>query len=57
MFAATYLRPVADAIAAQLQAAVSICIIGPVANHGGEVEVRRYAHYAVYHMPYLMIVS
>jgi len=39
-FAGQYLRPVADAIAAQMQAAVSICIIGPVSS--GEVEVRRY---------------
>jgi hypothetical protein len=25
-----------------MQAAVSICIIGPIADRGGEVEVRRY---------------
>ena len=31
------------AIAVQMQAAVSISIIGPVGERGGEVEVRRYA--------------
>ena len=38
-FAGQYLHPVADAIASQMQAAVSICIIGPVADRNGEVEV------------------
>lgn len=42
-FAAQYIRPVADAIANQMQAAVSIFIIGPVPDRGGDVEVRRYA--------------
>lgn len=42
VFAGQYLHPVAEAIAAQMQAAVSICIIGPVADRNGEVEVRRY---------------
>jgi hypothetical protein len=41
-FAGQYLHPVAEAIASQMQAAVSICIIGPVADRNGEVEVRRY---------------
>lgn len=41
-FAGQFLRPVADAIAFQMQAAVAICIIGPVADRNGEVEVRRY---------------
>lgn len=42
-FANGYLRPIADAIAVRLQAAVSICVIGPIAERGGEIEVRRYA--------------
>lgn len=35
-----YLHPVAEAIASQMQAAVSICIIGPIGERNGEVEVR-----------------
>lgn len=41
-FASQYLHPVAEAIANQMQAAVSICIIGPIGDRNGEVEVRRY---------------
>lgn len=40
MFARKYLHPVAEAIASQMQAAVSICIIGPVGEQNGEVKVR-----------------
>jgi len=40
-FAGQFLQPVADAIALQMQAAVSIYIIGPIADRNGEVEVRR----------------
>ncbi|KAF7980387.1 hypothetical protein HWV62_38180 [Athelia sp. TMB] len=39
-FSAQYLRPVADAIANQMQVAVSICLIGPVGASNGEIEVR-----------------
>jgi hypothetical protein len=42
-FAGKFLHPVAEAIAFQMQAAVSICIIGPIGERNGEVEVRRYA--------------
>ncbi|KIM74212.1 hypothetical protein PILCRDRAFT_14653 [Piloderma croceum F 1598] len=38
--AGMYLHPVAEAIASQMQAAVSICIIGPIGERNGEVEVR-----------------
>lgn len=41
-FAVQYLHPVAVAISEQMQAAVIIHIIGPVAERMGEVEVRRY---------------
>lgn len=37
-----YLYPVANAIAERMQAAVSICVIGPIAAKNGAVEVRRY---------------
>jgi hypothetical protein len=40
VFAGQYLHPVAEAIALQMQAAVSICIIGPIGERNGEVEVR-----------------
>jgi hypothetical protein len=40
-FAGKFLHPVAEAIAFQMQAAVSICIIGPIGERNGEVEVRR----------------
>lgn len=40
-FAPQYLRPVLDVIAYQMQAALSICIIGPVADRNGKIEVRR----------------
>lgn len=40
-FAPQYMRPIVEAIAFQMQAAVSICIIGPVADRNGEIEVRR----------------
>lgn len=43
VFAAQYLHPVAVAISEQMQAAVIIHIIGPVAERMGAVEVRRYA--------------
>lgn len=38
-----YLYPIANAIAPKMQAAVSICIVGPIADKNGDVEVRRYA--------------
>lgn len=39
--ASMYVIPVAEKMAEQLQAAISILIIGPIPNKGGEVEVRR----------------
>jgi len=44
-----------DAIAFQMQAAVSICIIGPVANRNSEVEVRRYVVYTCNVLAYWLI--
>lgn len=37
-----YIRPVAEAIASRMEAAVAIFIIGPVAEKNGDVEVRRF---------------
>ncbi|KIM87300.1 hypothetical protein PILCRDRAFT_3800 [Piloderma croceum F 1598] len=39
-FAADVIRPIANAISVHMQAAVSICIIGPIADRNGEIEVR-----------------
>lgn len=39
-FVAQYVRPIADAIAAQMQASVSIVIVGPIPERNGEVEAR-----------------
>ncbi|KAF7971124.1 hypothetical protein HWV62_21996 [Athelia sp. TMB] len=39
-FIAQYIRPIADAIASQMQAAVSIHIVGPIPERNGEIEAR-----------------
>ncbi|KZP13324.1 hypothetical protein FIBSPDRAFT_960611 [Athelia psychrophila] len=39
-FVAQYVRPIADAIAAQMQASVSIQIVGPIPERNGEIKAR-----------------
>lgn len=41
-YAGQYIRPVAEAIATQMDVAVAIFLIGPVAEKNGDVEVRRF---------------